>query len=230
MDKDYAIYLLKKTRQDYDLIAEQFSNTRRFIWKGFEFLSQYVFPKEKILDLGCGNGRLLQLFRDLEMEYVGVDSSQKLIEIAEQTYPNDTFQVAEALDLPFSPNSFDKVFSVAVLHHIPSEKLRLKFLEEAKRVLKPEGLLILTVWDLWKKPDTFLKVTKFCLLKVLRRSKLDCRDILVPWQKKTDRYIHCFTKAELKKLVQKSGMKFKEAGVLKIPGTQNYNIYIIAEK
>ena len=230
MDKDYALYLLKKTRQDYDLIAEQFSNTRRFIWKGFESLADYLLPKDKVLDLGCGNGRLLQIFRDMEIGYTGVDSSEKLIAIAKQTYPNDTFQVAEAIDLPFSPNSFDKVFSVAVLHHIPSEKLRIKFIEEAKRVLKPEGLLVLTVWDLWKKPGTFLKTAKFVLLKIFGKSKLDFKDIFVPWQKKTDRYIHCFTKGELKKLVRKTGMKIKETGILKIPGTQNYNIYIVAEK
>jgi tRNA (uracil-5-)-methyltransferase TRM9 len=230
MDKDYALYLLKKTRQDYDLIAEQFSNTRRFVWRGFESLANYVLPKEKVLDLGCGNGRLLQLFREIEIDYTGTDSSEKLINIAKRTYPNDTFQVADALDLPFPPNSFDKVYSVAVLHHIPSERLRIKFIEEAKRVLKPEGLLVLTVWDLWKRPDTFFWVFKFFLLKIFRGSKLDFKDILVPWQKKTDRYIHCFTKGELKKIVEKTGMKIKEVGTLKIPGTHNYNIYIVAEK
>ena len=230
MDKDYAIYLLQKTHQDYNLIADQFSSTRRFVWKGFEFLANYVLPEEKVLDIGCGNGRLMQLFREIEIDYTGVDTSERLINIAKQIYPNEIFQVAEALDLPLPPSNFDKVFSVAVLHHIPSEKLRLKFFEEARRVMRPEGLLILTVWDLWRRPETFFKVAKFFLLKIFGRSKLDFKDILVPWQKKTDRYIHCFTKAELKKLVEKSGMKVKETGVLRIPGTHNYNIYIVAEK
>ena len=79
MDRDYAQYLLKKTRQDYNLIAPQFSSTRRFVWRGLESLAKYILSREKVLDLGCGNGRLLQIFKDIDIDYTGIDGSQKLI-------------------------------------------------------------------------------------------------------------------------------------------------------
>jgi len=227
MDKNYAQYLLNRTRQDYNLIARDFSSTRRFVWQGLEPLYNYALPGEKVLDLGCGNGRLLQIFKEIDIDYTGVDSSEKLIEIAKKTYPNTKFEVADALHLPFSNNHFDKIYSIAVLHHIPSNKLRLQFLEGVKRVLSPNGLFILTVWDLWRWRK-FKTITKFTVSKILGRSKIDFKDIFVPWQKDCQRYVHCFSKKELAGLIEKAGFKVKETGTLKMPDSKENNIYIIA--
>ncbi|MFH1423851.1 MAG: methyltransferase domain-containing protein [Candidatus Nealsonbacteria bacterium] len=229
MDKKYAEYLLRKTRDDYNSIAEDFSSTRRFVWQGLEPLYHYATPGDKVLDLGCGNGRLLQIFKDINIDYTGVDNSEKLIGIAKKTHPGATFLVADALNLPFPPNHFDKIYSVAVLHHIPSQELRLKFLEEAKRALKPEGLLILTVWDLWRGKSWKLNL-RFGLLKLLRTSKLDFKDVFVSWAKKYQRYLHCFTNRELIKLVKKAGFKVKETGTLEMKEGGGVNIFIVAQK
>ncbi|MBA7611940.1 Ubiquinone biosynthesis O-methyltransferase [subsurface metagenome] len=229
MNKEYAKYLLDKTRQDYNAIAESFSSTRRFIWRGLEPLYNYALPREKVLDLGCGNGRLLQIFKEIDIDYTGVDSSEKLIEIAKKLYPNAKFQVADALHPPFPTNHFDKIYSIAVLHHIPSSQLRLEFLDEVKRVLKPDGLLILTVWDLWRW-WRLGPIFKFTILKTLGRSKLDFKDIFIPWRGMCQRYIHCFTQRELERLIERAGFKIKEVGVLTIPQSKEKNIYIVAKK
>ncbi len=229
MDKDYAQYLLDKTRQDYNAIAEQFSSTRRFVWKGLESLYHYALPGEKVLDLGCGNGRLLQIFREIDIDYTGVDSSERLVEIARKIYPSARFEVADALHLPFPANHFDKIYSVAVLHHIPSEELRLKFLEGVKMILSPSGLLILTVWDMWRGRGWRLNL-KFGLLKLLGRSKLDFKDVFVPWGKTYQRYVHCFTRRELIKLTKKAGFEIKEVGTLKMSEAGETNIYLVAQK
>lgn len=222
MDKNYAQYLLDKTRHDYNAIAGDFSRTRQYPWQGFEKLAQYAKSGERVLDLGCGNGRLLDLLRNKKINYIGVDNSQALIEIARKKYPGADFRAGDALNLSFPDNSFDKICSIAVLHHIPSRDLRLRFLQEAKRTLKPEGLLILTVWDLRRK-KLWLNI-KFGLLKILRKSKLDFGDVLVPWQNKADRYVHCFSKRELRGAVRGAGLVIKETGVL------GGNIYAVAQK
>jgi len=230
MDSKYAQYLLEKTIRDYNLIAEQFSRTRYSIWPELNLFGEYIIAGERILDLGCGNGRLFELFQDKQVDYIGVDNSEKLIEIAKKKYPQAKFQVADALSLPFPNNYFDKVLSIAVLHHIPSEEFRLQFLREARRVLKPEGLLMLTVWDLWRRPSSLKLIAKFALLKIIGKSKLDFKDIFVPWQKTVDRYVHCFTKSEIKKLVRKSNLTIRRVGIFRKGKTKNYNIYIVAEK
>ncbi len=230
MNKDYAKYLLKKTIEDYNLIAEEFARTRYSVWPELNLFGRYVTEGEKILDLGCGNGRLLEIFKDKKVDYIGVDNSEKLIEIAKKKYSKARFQVADALNLPFPNNYFDKVFCIAVLHHIPSEEFRLQFLKEARRVLKSEGFLVLTVWNLWRRASSIKLIIKFTLLKIFGKSKLDFKDIFVPWQKTVNRYIHCFTKNELKKLIKKSDFKIKEVGIFRRGETKNYNIYLIAQK
>lgn len=234
MDKKYAKYLLEKTHQNYNQIADDFSRTRTYIWEELGFFGEYAVKGDKILDLGCGNGRLYELLKEKSVDYYGIDNSEKLIEIAKIRYPEVKFLVADALNLPFPDSFFDKVFSIAVLHHIPSEELRLKFLEEIKRVLKPGGLLVATVWDLWQIKTAWNILIQNTFLKILGMSKMDFKDVFYPWkssEKKilVQRYFHLFTKKELENLIKRVDFKVKKSGIIKRGGKYS-NICIVAEK
>lgn len=230
MDKKYAEYLLEKTKEDYNLIAEDFSRTREKPLPEIKFLfDNYLISGERVLDLGCGNGRYFQFFAEKNVDYFGVDSSEKLIEIAKRRHPEGKFQLAEALHLPFPNNFFDKIYSIAVLHHIPSKDFRLQFLKETHRILKSKGLLILTIWKLPRLKKYYL-LFKYTILKFIGKSKLDWGDILVPWGEKVKRYYHCFFKKELENLVKKSELIIKESGIVKNEKGNRQNIYLIAEK
>jgi tRNA (uracil-5-)-methyltransferase TRM9 len=248
MKKEYAEYLLKKTKEDYNKIAEEFSRTRSQVWEEVRFLfDDYVIPGEKVLDLGCGNGRFFEVLKDKErffevlkdkeVDYIGVDFSEKLIEIAKKRFPEAKFQVADALNLPFPNSFFDKVYSIAVFHHIPSKEFRQRFLKEIRRVLKPEGLLILTCWNLWQKSKTKSLIFKFILLKIFGKSKIDFKDILMDWRGIPSCYFHCFTKKELRKAIERVKFKVIEEGEILVgverkisPKLPNSNFYIIAQK
>lgn len=230
MDKEYARYLLNKTKEDYNLISKDFSRTRENIWEESRFLfDNYLAENDKVLDAGCANGRCYKLFKDKNAEYVGIDISEKLVKIAQEKYPEGDFRTADILNLPFPDNHFDKIYSIAVFHHIPSEEFRVQFLKEAKRVLKPEGLLILTVWKFPLIKEASL-LFKYTTLKLIGKSKLDYRDIFQAWGSITQRYYHLFSKRELKGLIQKSGFKIKEIGVIKNNRGNRRNIYLVAEK
>ncbi len=215
--------MLNKVREDYNLISGDFSRTRKYPWSEIKFLFEDV-KEGKVLDLGCGNGRFSEFLK--EADYTGVDNSPELIKEAKEKYPHLKFLEADAFNLPFSENSFDFVFSIAVLHHIPSKELRIKFLKEAKRVLKKEGKLIITVWKFHMRKEKRL-LLRYTILKILGKTKLDFKDILEPWGRKTQRYYHWFSKRELIKLTEEAGFKVKKSGFTKRKNREN--IYIVAE-
>lgn len=229
MEKNYAQELLKKIRKDYNLIAQEFSRTRSYLWPELAFLIQYATEGERVLDLGCGNGRLFQVLKEKKIDYIGVDFSSQMIEIAREKNPQGKFLLANALNLPFSENFFDKIYSLAVFHHLPSREFRVKFLKEAQRVLKPKGLLILTVWRL-RRVRHFKLILKFLILKIFKKTKLDFRDVFIPWGKKCQRYVHLFSKKELKELIKEAGFRLKKIGIIKRKGAKDKNFYLIAQK
>lgn len=233
MRQDYAKYLIEKTKADYNLIAEQFSSTRITVPEDATIPLQYTKTGDRVLDLGCGNGALWKILKDKGIKYIGIDNSKDLIERARKQYPGVEFQTAEALKIPFPDNSFDKIYCIGVIHHIPSEKIRIDFLKEAKRVLKPGGKIILRVWDFWRRKKGMALLLKHTLLKAAGKTQIDFKDIFYPWKDgrgKTiiERYFHCFTKREINKLFKRSGFKIEKswiAGKGKLS-----NIYIVAEK
>lgn len=231
MKKDYADYILQQNQKNYNRIAKDFSQTRRHPWEETRFLfERYLKPGDKSLDLGCGNGRYYPFFKQQKAEHIGVDNSKELIKQAQTKYPEAKFVAGDALSLPFCDNCFDAVFSMAVLHHIPSKDFRLKFLKEARRVLKPKGILILTVWKPWGQKGRVL-LLKHTILKLMGKSKLDFGDVFEPWGKnKLLLYRRHFTKRELVKLAKQTGFKIEKAGLVKNKTGKLQNIYLVAKK
>jgi len=201
--------VLNQVKDGYNKIADHFSSTRHAPWQEFELFADYIKPGQKILDLACGNGRLHKYFKDkkLEVDYSGLDNSENLIDICRQKYPeiSDKFKVGGMTKLPYQENQFDAVICIGSFHHLPSKKLRLKTLSEARRVLKPGGYLLMTNWHWQHWPFWKHFFNNFW-------QKNSPLDFFFPWksadgQKQCLRYYHVFTKKELKSLHKKSGLK-----------------------
>lgn len=89
-----------------------------------------------VLDVGCGTGSSRQVYGACLRDYVGLDISERELEIARRSFPSDQWVWGDALAMPFEDASFDVVAFSAVLHHISDFGLALK---EAARVVKPGG-------------------------------------------------------------------------------------------
>ncbi len=230
MKKDTAKKLLQLSKEEYDAYASEFSHTRKFFWRELEFLKKYIKNGDKILDVGCGNGRLFDMFEDTNIKYTGIDFSKELIEIAKKERGDRaTFMHADALSLPFKDNSFDTVFSIAVLHHIPSKENRMKFISEIYRVLKPGGVCVLTSWNTlqWK----FAKTHAVHLFKkIFGLSKLDIGDMILTFGKeKRKRFIHSISKKNLNKTFKKNN--FSDISIKEIKRKSGYaNFVVVAKK
>jgi ubiquinone/menaquinone biosynthesis C-methylase UbiE len=110
-----------------------------------------------VLDLGCGEGRhVISAYLEANVHCVGVDLSledlqttqENFSEFAEPDNVNKSFGLssANALELPFADNTFDKVICSEVLEHIPDYAGALR---EIERVLKPGGLFCASVPRRW---------------------------------------------------------------------------------
>lgn len=101
----------------------------------------------KILDAGCGRGFYIKLFSYLTFpkKIVGIDISETYTQKAKTITQNDKrveVAVASIYKLPFKDNYFDCVVCSEVLEHLDDD---LKALQELRRVLKPNGILLITV-------------------------------------------------------------------------------------
>jgi len=121
-----------------------------------DFKKMGLVKGDRILDLGCGEGRhTITAYIHDEVQAVGVDLSLNDITTAqertqqfkvEDTARSIGYAQTNGLRLPFADNSFDKVVCSEVLEHIPNYY---GVLQEIKRVLKPEGVLAVSVPRAW---------------------------------------------------------------------------------
>ncbi|MBP7992518.1 MAG: class I SAM-dependent methyltransferase [Candidatus Magasanikbacteria bacterium] len=202
--------LIEQNRDVYDTIAPLFSATREYNWADVEVLAEYIKPGDKVLDLGCGNGRLYQILAKKQALYTGLDQSGELIALAREKAPEVEFVVGEMTELSFDAASFDAIFSIAAFNHIPGAELQLKSLQEMKRVLKPGGLIVMTNWNLLS--DSAQKNIAKHGWKVLQQSAEAGIDVMVPWKSPTgetlgERYYHGFTVSELTNLANATDLQ-----------------------
>ena len=88
-------------------------------------------PPARTLDVACGTGFLT---RHLRGEIVGLDQSERMLELARERVPDGEFVRADVFDgLRFENGSFDRVFTGHFYGHLP-ERERTLFLAEARRV------------------------------------------------------------------------------------------------
>lgn len=117
-----------------------FRNRVHFIVKELK-----VEPTDKILEVGCGRGFILNILSALfTAEFHGIDIAKDHLAIARKQLKNRNVKLkyASVYELPYPDNSFDKIVSTEVLEHLEHED---KALGEIRRVLKPGGKLIVTV-------------------------------------------------------------------------------------
>lgn len=228
MNKKTKKELLAVVKNNYEEIAKEFDQTReKKLWPELLSLFKNAKDGDSVLDVGCGNGRLLKVFEKKKIKYLGIDQSQELIKKAKEKYPKHEFAYGDILNLGgLADHDFDYVACLAVLHHIPGENLRIQALGQLKNKIKKDGKIIISVWNLWEQKKFRKLIFKSLILKLLGKHQMDFGDILFDWKAgpKSKRYYHAFTKRELKCIIRKSGLNIEKLY------KDRYNYYAILTK
>ena len=160
------------------------------------FKERYANKRGKIIDLGCGNCRNLIPFKDYYCYCV--DFSKEMLDkaklIQEKYNINLKLIRCDISNLKkFEDSYFDYALMTASLHHLPNKELRLRALEELHRILKKDGIALVTVWNKWQ--------PRFLLSK---------KDNFVKWKVKNEiyyRYYYLFNYFELKRLIKENNFR-----------------------
>jgi ubiquinone/menaquinone biosynthesis C-methylase UbiE len=108
----------------------------------------------KILDVGCGGGNSLDIFRRLGYRpenYTGIDIQTERLAAASSVYPQVRFLIGDATDMEFASGEFDIVFESTMFATLAEPDKRAQISREMLRVCKPGGFLILMDWR-YRKP------------------------------------------------------------------------------
>lgn len=172
-------------------------------WYGFRHRSIFRTELEelagkwrggRLLNIGCAHGPDFLPFKQ-GFELHGVDFSIEMLKLARKYARKFDFPVnlalADACQLPYADESFDRAIAVATYHHLKGREKQETALRELRRVLKPGGEAFITVWNGWQ-PRFWLKG----------------KETQVPWgrgNKKLHRYYYLFSYPEMERLVQRAG-------------------------
>ena len=121
--------------EDFELKTEEVRK------KVFEFFVKY-FVQKKVLDYGCGWGRLSVVLSLIASEVHGVDIAQWAIDEARKTLTHGHFNLFDGCNIPYPDSQFGGILTWTVLQHVPSWDIE-KVCKEIDRVMEANGVLIL---------------------------------------------------------------------------------------
>jgi len=135
-----------RLKKCYEIAPER---VKQFLKAEISFVLSRIKHNDKVLDLGCGYGRVALKLLEKAKTIVGIDISKDNIELAMKTFDkhdNCEFFVMDAVDLKFADNTFDMV--ICVQNGISAFKVDpLKLINESIRVTKKGGTVLLSSYS-----------------------------------------------------------------------------------
>jgi len=205
----------------------------------YPVIYEYLNEGHKILDIGCGFGKVSLKLASLGYSVIGIDINPEAIRLSKAAAENlildekipgkAEFKIGNASELPFSGKSFDLVVMQAFLTSVPEVQERMKIMKEACRVPKPGGHLYLVEFS----QNWHLKLYRNRYLQDFPVTKEEGSFLaLNPEKGEVEYTAHHFSEKELVCLLVKCGFDINYFGVeeLKTRTGNKINGFVIVAK
>ena len=134
------------TEDPYRRVANIYDRLFESQTSGLRLLGVRMFlPKKgmKVLDVGCGTGLHLDIYRRFDCNLYGIDTSTSMLDVARSRLgDNAELHLGEATKMPYEKDTFDLVLCMLALHEM-DQLTRILVLSEIRRVLKTDGHILL---------------------------------------------------------------------------------------
>ncbi len=198
----------EKTIRSYDRVAQAYNRHNRTgkFWQRELHQFKRLLPGPRVLEVGCGAGRDAVELQKLGLKYVGIDASRGLLRVARRLDPTGDYRYMDLYSLGFPPRSFDGVWTMATLLHVPKRRLP-KVLRSIRRLLVTGGVMAVSI-----------------------KERRDVDEALIHQDKYggVDRFFAFYTMKEFSLLLKKTGWKIHET--FKQPEDNNMWLSYIVEK
>lgn len=239
----------------YEIVAEEFNETRSKAWDGWEKFLEIIASKKLlnfkqklfVLDIGCGNGRFANflLSKNIKLGYLGIDANQKLLNkgLQQELFQNDEdnlrlekFDVVENLleiegdEKGMDFGEFDLTVAFGVLHHLPSLELRKKFMRMLAAQIDEDGMVVVTAWRFDRDENLLKRQLNFSDFD-FETNEIESGDYLLDWQRgeKAVRFCHLVLPKEMDELIKAAGLVLIETFTCD-GKSNNLNDYYLCKK
>lgn len=175
----------------YDIIANDFSKTRAYVWKCVkQFIDNiHLDASTTVMEVGCGNGKNLDyLFKHgfTKDAIHSLDSCQVFVNMVRNKGYNCSLELAQNIDRLYPSNYFDYLLCIAVIHHLSTEEERIDTITKCITLLKKGGHALFTAWA-FEQSFTDSCGTVFTTSKP--RSFPNAGDNIVSWNKNKNKIV-----------------------------------------
>jgi SAM-dependent methyltransferase len=142
--------IISNTQNSYDQVAAEYAekfkdemDDKPFDRNCLDRLATEVGNIGPICDMGCGPGQIARYLHRQGIASLGVDLSPRMVAEAQRLNPEIHFHQGDMLALPDADNSWGGIAAFYCIIHVPREDI-VQALREMGRVLKPDGILLIT--------------------------------------------------------------------------------------
>ncbi len=163
--QEKIVKMFDEIAPSYDLVNRIVSFGSDKIWreKAIKEALKYI-KNPKILDVACGSGDMIEVWKKYSDDITGLDASAGMLEVAKKRFPEITFYQGLAQNLPFENESFDTIsISFGIRNVVEPDKA----IEEFARVLKKNGILLILEFTKPYKKTTIRNAIDFYSNKIL---------------------------------------------------------------